>query len=31
MATEYKILGQVTPNANTLTNVYVTGASTLYQ
>ena len=28
MATEYKILGQVTPNANTLTNVYITGAST---
>lgn len=28
MATEYKILGQVTPTANTLTNVYVTGAST---
>lgn len=28
MATNYKILGQVTPSANTLTNVYVSGAST---
>ena len=28
MATEYKILGQVTPVANTITNVYVSGAST---
>jgi hypothetical protein len=28
MTTEYKILGQVSPSANTLTNVYVTGAST---
>jgi hypothetical protein len=28
MATNYKILGQVTPSANTLTNVYISGAST---
>jgi 2',3'-cyclic-nucleotide 2'-phosphodiesterase (5'-nucleotidase family) len=28
MPQTYKILGQVYPNANTLTNVYVTGAST---
>jgi hypothetical protein len=28
MATDYKILGQITPSANTLTNVYITGAST---
>ena len=26
MATNYKILGQVTPSANTLTNVYISGA-----
>lgn len=28
MATAYKILGQILPNANTLTNVYVSGAAT---
>lgn len=28
MAQTYKILAQVTPSSNTLTNVYVTGAST---
>jgi hypothetical protein len=28
MATDYKILGQVSPSGNTLTNVYITGAST---
>jgi hypothetical protein len=28
MAQEYKILGQVTPTPGSLTNVYVTGAST---
>jgi len=28
MSAAYKILGQVSPSANTLTNVYVTGAST---
>ena len=28
MATAYKILGQILPAANTLTNVYVTGAAT---
>lgn len=28
MTTAYKILGQVTPSGNTLTNVYTTGAST---
>ena len=28
MPQTYKILGQVRPNANTLTNIYVTGAST---
>lgn len=28
MPQTYKILGQVRPNANTLTNVYVTGAAT---
>jgi len=27
MAQSYKVLGQITPTANTLTNVYVTGAS----
>ena len=27
MPNAYKILGQILPNANTLTNVYVTGAS----
>lgn len=27
MTQAYKILGQLSPNANTLTNVYVTGAS----
>lgn len=27
MASAYKILGQVNPSANTLSNVYVTGAS----
>ena len=27
MADTYKILGQINPSANTLTNVYVTGAS----
>ena len=28
MATEYKLLGQVAPSPNTVTNVYQTGAST---
>lgn len=28
MTTAYKLLGQITPNANTLTNLYSTGAST---
>lgn len=28
MTTAYKILGQVTPSGNTLTNVYTTGSST---
>jgi hypothetical protein len=28
MAQDYKILGQITPSAGVLTNVYVTGAST---
>lgn len=28
MATNYKILGQVSPSADTLTNVYISGAST---
>ena len=28
MATAYKILGQILPAANTLTNVYVSGAAT---
>jgi len=28
MAQAYKLLGQVSPSANTLTNVYVSGAST---
>jgi hypothetical protein len=27
MANSYKILGQIAPSSNTLTNVYVTGAS----
>ena len=27
MANSYKILGQIAPTANALTNVYVTGAS----
>ena len=28
MASAYKILGQILPSANTLTNVYVSGAAT---
>lgn len=28
MATDYKILGQITPTSNTLTNLYITGAAT---
>lgn len=28
MATEYKLLGQITPTANAMTNLYITGAST---
>jgi hypothetical protein len=28
MAQDYKILGQITPSAGVMTNVYVTGAST---
>ena len=28
MTTAYKLLGQITPNANTMTNLYTTGAAT---
>lgn len=28
MTTAYKLLGQITPNSNTMTNLYTTGAST---
>lgn len=28
MTTAYKLLGQITPNSNTMTNLYITGAST---